>query len=310
MSLETPDRPNLGAVATPTTDTDLARRGRHAGDDSAAGAPAPEAVEATTTGQRGRHVRRTADPRGSAGAVQTESSAGGGAGGAEPGIGGMGGGGDGPAGPGGDGGGASGDGSGSGASGGGAGRRGRTPAQRRKRSARRWVVEWVVIILIALVVAFVVRTYVAQTFFVPSTSMYPTLKAGDRIVVDKLAYDLHSIHRGDIIVFKRPPAEDCGGPVVPDLVKRVIGLPDETISARDGHVYITGKVLPEPWLPKVNSTYTANFGPVHVPSGQYFVMGDNRVNSCDSRMWGTVKRSYIVGKVDLIIWPLSQFRFF
>ncbi|MGH8988459.1 MAG: signal peptidase I, partial [Acidimicrobiales bacterium] len=87
----------------------------------------------------------------------------------------------------------------------------------------RWVVEWAVVIVVALVVAFVVRTYVAQTFFVPSTSMYPTLKDGDRIVVDKLAYHLHAVHRGDIVVFKTPPTEHCGGPPVPDLVKRVIG---------------------------------------------------------------------------------------
>jgi signal peptidase I len=308
VSPETPDGPNRGAdVATPTLDTDPSRRGRHAGSDGVADSAAPGGVESVTTGQRGRHVRRTTDPQVNDGTLLTDGSASGsgsGSGSGEEGTGGSG--------PGGEGGGGPGDGGpgGGGASGGGNARRGRTPAQRRKRSARRWIVEWVVIILIALVVAFVVRTYVAQTFFVPSTSMYPTLKAGDRIVVDKLAYDLHSIHRGDIVVFKRPPAEQCGGPLVPDLVKRVVGLPDEWISARGGHVYITGKLLSEPWLPEVKTTYTANFGPVHVPSGQYFVMGDNRVNSCDSRMWGTVKRSYIVGKVDLIIWPLSQFHFF
>jgi signal peptidase I len=181
---------------------------------------------------------------------------------------------------------------------------------RRRRSASRWIAEWAIIVIVAVVVAFLVRTYVAQTFFVPSTSMYPTLKAGDRIVVNKLAFDYGSIDRGDIVVFKTPPAEHCGGPRVPDLVKRVIGLPGETISARNGHVYITGKVLNQPWLPKVKSTYTSNFGPDKIPKGDYFMMGDNRVASCDSRMWGPVKRSYIVGKVDLILWPFSQFRFF
>lgn len=181
-----------------------------------------------------------------------------------------------------------------------------------KRSGRRWALEWVVILLVALAVAFGVRTFVAQTFYVPSTSMYPTLKAGDRIVVDKLAFHLHTVNRGDIVVFTTPPAEKgkCGGAPVPDLVKRVIGLPNETISARNGQVYITGKVLAEPWLPKVRSTYTSTFGPVHIPSGEYFMMGDNRVNSCDSRIWGPVKGSSFVGKVDLIIWPLSRFHFF
>lgn len=179
-----------------------------------------------------------------------------------------------------------------------------------RHTVRRLVTEWVVIILVALGVALVVRTYVAQTFYVPSTSMYPTLKAGDRIVVNKLAFVFGSVQRGDIVVFRRPPAEDCGGPPVPDLVKRVIGLPDETISARGGQVYITGKRLSEPWLPHVSSTFTSNFGPVKIPAGDYFMMGDNRVSSCDSRMWGPVKRSYIVGKVDVIMWPPSQFRFF
>lgn len=164
--------------------------------------------------------------------------------------------------------------------------------------------------MVALVVALLVRTYVAQTFYIPSTSMYPTLKAGDRIVVNKLAFVIGSVQRGDIVVFRRPPAEHCGGPAVPDLVKRVIGMPGDVISASGGHVDIDGHRLAEPWLPHVSSTYTSTFAPVRVPKGEYFVMGDNRVDSCDSRYWGPVKSSYIVGKVDLIIWPLSQFRFF
>lgn len=195
------------------------------------------------------------------------------------------------------------------------GRRGRDARSEHTALAprrRRWLVEWVVIILVALAVAFGVRTFVAQTFYVPSTSMYPTLEAGDRIVVNKLAFHLGSVQRGDIVVFTTPAAErgKCAGPPVPDLVKRVIGLPNETISARNGTVYITGKPLAEPWLPKASSTFTATFGPVHVPKGDYFMMGDNRVDSCDSRIWGPVKGSSFVGKVDFIIWPLSRFRFF
>lgn len=178
---------------------------------------------------------------------------------------------------------------------------------RRRPSARRWITEWVVIILVAVGVAFGVRTYVAQTYYVPSTSMYPTLKDGDRIVVNKLS---GTIHVGDIIVFKRPAAEDCGGPPVPDLVKRVVGLPGQTVSASNGNVYITGKLQSEPWLPKSTQTYTTMSKPYTVPKGDYFVMGDNRVNSCDSRMWGPVKQSLVVGKVFLILWPPSQFRWF
>ncbi len=176
-----------------------------------------------------------------------------------------------------------------------------------RRRSHRWILEWIVVILVAVGVAFGVRTFVAQTYYVPSTSMWPTLKAGDRIVVNKL---YGTIHVGDIIVFKRPPAEDCGGPPVPDLVKRVVGLPGQTVSAHGGQVYITGKLLKEPWLPKGPQTYTRMSKPFTVPKGDYFVMGDNRVNSCDSRMWGPVKASYVVGKVFLILWPPSQFRYF
>lgn len=193
------------------------------------------------------------------------------------------------------------------------GRQGPQPGPTGRRTGR-WLAEWAVIVVIAVVVAFVVRTFVAQTYFIPSTSMYPTLKDGERIVVDKLAYDFHAIHRGDIVVFKRPPAEHCGGSPVPDLVKRVIGLPGNVISVRAGQVYVTGKLLEEPWLPHVPASYTAPntylAHPYKVPQGDYFMMGDDRRISCDSRSWGPVKRSYIVGKVDFIIWPFSQARVF
>ena len=178
---------------------------------------------------------------------------------------------------------------------------------RRRRRARRWAYEWVVIIVIALGVAVLLRTFVIQTFYIPSASMTPTLQVGDRIVVNKLSYHLHAVHRGDIIVFRRPPNEDCPGPPVPDLVKRVIGLPGETISDRNGTVYINGKALDQTWLPKhISSTYTGTFAPVKIAANHYFVMGDDRVDSCDSRDWGTVPSSYIVGRVELRIWPITR----
>lgn len=181
-----------------------------------------------------------------------------------------------------------------------------SPSRRRHR----WIIEWAIILVVAVVLAVVVRAFFLQTFFVPSTSMYPTLKPGDRIVVEKVTHD---IQPGDIVVFSRPPAEDCGGPPVPDLVKRVIGLPGNTVKVRNDKVYINNKVLPEPWLPAKtdnSNPYTANYGPVTVPQGDYFMMGDNRTSSCDSRMWGPVKGSSIVGKVVMIVWPLSRFHFF
>lgn len=182
---------------------------------------------------------------------------------------------------------------------------------RRRRRSRRWIIEWGVVILLALVVAVVVRTYVFQTFYIPSGSMEPTLMVGDRIIVDKLAFHFHPVERGDIVVFRRPPheREECAGPEVTDLVKRVVGLPTETISARGGLVYITGKPLAEPWLPKLYA-YTAPFGPVKIPKGDYFMMGDHRTNSCDSRYWGPLPGSYIVGEVVMRIWPPGRIHFF
>ncbi len=102
------------------------------------------------------------------------------------------------------------------------------------------------VLVVALVLAVGVRTYVAQMFYIPSGSMLPTLQIGDRIVVDKLSYHLHGVHRGDIVVFRRPPLEQAD---YSDLVKRVIGLPGDTIASVDGRVYIDGKPLAEPWLP-------------------------------------------------------------
>ena len=187
---------------------------------------------------------------------------------------------------------------------------GKTRTGRPRASTKRRAVEWLVIVAIAVSVALVMRVFVVQTFYIPSPSMSPTLKVGDRILVNKLAYRLHGVGRGDIVVFKRPPAEDCGTPVA-DLVKRVIGLPGETILDKNDTVYINGKVLLEPWLPKNDTdTFTGPFGPVKIGPNSYFVMGDNRTNSCDSRYWGTVKRSLIVGKVEMRIWPLGRISFF
>lgn len=182
---------------------------------------------------------------------------------------------------------------------------------RPRRRSRRWIVEWALVLVVALVVALLARTYVVQTFYIPSGSMEPTLQIGDRIIVDKLSYHLHAVHRGDIVVFHRPPAENCdpGAPQIADLVKRVIGLPGETISARGGQIYINGKLLPEPWLPKVYA-YTAPFGPLKIPKGDYFMMGDHRNDSCDSRDWGPLPGKYIIGRVVMRIWPLSRIKFF
>ena len=171
---------------------------------------------------------------------------------------------------------------------------------------RRWIIEWALVILVAVGVAVGIRTFVVQTFFIPSGSMEPTLMVGDRILVDKLSYHLHAVHRGDIVVFAKPPGEN--DPNVSDLVKRVIGLPGDTISSEDGRVDIDGKPLSEPWLPA--GTVTTGIQTMTIPPNEYFVMGDNRSDSQDSRFFGPISRSLIVGRVVLRIWPVSHFHVF
>jgi signal peptidase I len=188
-----------------------------------------------------------------------------------------------------------------------------------KPRSSRWIIELVGVVAVAVVIAILLRTFVVATYSIPSGSMEPTLQIGDRIVVDKLAYQLHGIGRGDIVVFSTPSAENCAGPPVSDLVKRVIALPGETISLASGRVVIDGHVLAEPWLPANERTRTTPgpsgapyslHHPFIVPKGDVYVMGDNRTFSCDSRYWGPVAKPTIVGKVDLRIWPLSRLHFF
>jgi signal peptidase I len=168
-------------------------------------------------------------------------------------------------------------------------------------------VEWAVVLLVAVLVAVGIRTFVVQTFYIPSASMEPTLMIGDRILVDKVSYHLHAVHRGDIVVFSTPPGENAG-PDVKDLVKRVIGLPGDTISSAGGVVVIDGKPLKEPWL--VKGTVTTGITTQTIRSGEYFVMGDNRSDSQDSRFFGPIHRSLIVGRVVVKIWPVTAFHLY
>jgi signal peptidase I len=200
----------------------------------------------------------------------------------------------------------------------------RPPGNRRGKhtapgTGGRWLREGIFIVVVALSLALLLRLFVVQTFFIPSGSMEPTLQIGDRILVNKLSYDLHGVDRGNIVVFSRPPTENCGGPEVNDLVKRVIGLPGNVISLSGGYVYIDGKRLDESWLPASEQGVTTPgppgtpyslVRPFKVPANDYFVMGDNRTDSCDSRYWGPISKSLIVGKVDLRVWPLTSIKLF
>ncbi|HEX4433936.1 MAG TPA: signal peptidase I, partial [Acidimicrobiales bacterium] len=187
--------------------------------------------------------------------------------------------------------------------------------ERDEKPSMRWLVELVGVVVVAIVVAVLLRTFVVATYSIPSGSMEPTLQIGDRIVVNKLSYHVHGVDRGNIVVFTTPPNENCAGPPVSDLVKRVIGLPGEIVSLKDGRVFIDGHLLPEPFLPPdlrndsdpgPSSNAYSLHKPYRVPPGEVYVMGDNRPESCDSRYWGPIHESTIVGKVDLRIWPLSR----
>ena len=185
-----------------------------------------------------------------------------------------------------------------------------TEGSRRRGFTWRTALEWVTVLGVALAVALLVRAYVIQTYFIPSVSMEPTLAVGDHILVLKAAYRFTSPATGDVIVFKAPPKEHraCLDPRVEDLVKRIIGLPGQTISSGQGRtvntIYINGDALKQPWQ------HTFLLGtPIRdqvIPANRYFVMGDNRPESCDSRVWGTVPRGDIVGKAIAIFWPPAR----
>ena len=182
-----------------------------------------------------------------------------------------------------------------------------------RRQPYRWIIEWILVLTLALVAALVMRAYVFQTFYIPSGSMLPTLEIGDRIIVSKISVELGTIHRGDILVFQRPPRESiCGEPLINDLVKRVIGLPGDHLWNVGDVIWVNGHVLKQNWthVPQIGSTPIGTAAsPVVVPRNSYFMMGDNEPQSCDSRYWGPVRRDLVVGKVLIRIWPISRFEF-
>jgi len=170
------------------------------------------------------------------------------------------------------------------------------------RSTRN-IVEWIGIVVGALLVAVIVKTFLIQAFYIPSLSMYSTLDKGDRVLVNKVSYHLHDIHRGDVVVFKRPPGVPDTG--IKDLIKRVVGLPGDTVEGHDGAVYVNGKRLVENYLDE--GTVTSDFSPEKIPVGDIFVMGDNRGNSEDSRVFGPIDDDLVVGRAFVRVWPLQDF---
>jgi signal peptidase I len=177
-----------------------------------------------------------------------------------------------------------------------------------KQSGLRGMLEWVLLVVGAVVVALLVKTFLLQAFFIPSGSMRPTLVEGDRVLVNKLSYRFGDPSRGDIVVFERPPNDQSSSNQdIKDLIKRVIGLPGETISCSStGVMLIDGRPLDEPYIPEgVASDCRGQQWTVGVD--EIFVMGDNRNDSTDSRVFGAVKQSSIVGRAFIRIWPFKEF---
>lgn len=180
----------------------------------------------------------------------------------------------------------------------------------RSSSPFRSGVEWVAVIVGALVVALVVKTFLFQAFYIPSESMEPTLEKGDRVLVNKLSYDFHDVRRGDVIVFQLSD-EEVGQDGIRDLIKRVIGLPGDTIETREGAVYVNDRRVEEPYLDKgtITGDPSVSSNPSIprqvVPDGHVFVLGDNRDNSADSRYpaRGPIPLGDIVGRAFVLVWP-------
>jgi signal peptidase I len=186
-----------------------------------------------------------------------------------------------------------------------------------KRSARvrRMLIRTGIILLIAVIAAALLRAFVVQPYYIPSASMEPTLHGctqcnDDHVLVDKLSYRAHDVNGGDIVVFKRPASVHTGESV---LIKRVIGLPGDRVQLRAGRVLINGQLITETYL-NTKSCGANSTRPLtdktqwDVPRGSVFVMGDNRCNSIDSRSFGPIPTSTIVGRAFAIIWPFGRIR--
>ena len=194
---------------------------------------------------------------------------------------------------------------------------GQLAAHEARPSRRRVLAGWAICLALALVLAFGIRTFGFQAFSIPTASMVPTIDVHDRILVRKAFFDWHQVHEGDIVVFTHPPRDHCPGPAGSDLVKRVIALPGQTIYSARGILYVDGRPLSEPYLPARDPLGppvpdATRHAPFRVPAGEFYVLGDNRAISCDSRFWGPIKGASIIGKVVMLVWRDGHpdFRFF
>lgn len=181
------------------------------------------------------------------------------------------------------------------------------------------LIEFLKVIVVALVIAFIIRTFIIQPYVIPSGSMLQTLQIGDRIFVTKFSYGIHlpfmenelfstgEPERGDIVVFPSPDPQNPGI----DYVKRVVGIGGDTIEIRDKQLIRNGEPVSEDYIAhsdsRIQQSPRDNFGPITVPAGHLFVMGDNRDDSRDSRYWGFVDKRTVHGKAWLVYWSSVDF---
>jgi signal peptidase I len=203
----------------------------------------------------------------------------------------------------------------------------RNPIDRLTRNmprGTRIALDWIVTIVGAVAIVLAIKAWVINPYRIPSSSMEPTLhcarpgsgceaRFSDRVLANRFIYHFRKPRRGDIIVFKTPPLAEqkCGSGGT--FVKRLIGLPGETIQEKAGYMYIDGHKLVEPYIKAdrrdTESDILGKTGPYHVPAGDYFFMGDNRIQSCDSREWGPVPRKNLIGEVFAVYWPPNRIGF-
>lgn len=193
--------------------------------------------------------------------------------------------------------------------------------ERRTRASLPFWIEFPILITVALIVAVLIKTFLFQAFWIPSSSMEDTLQVNDRVLVNKLSYNVGDIQRGHVIVFDDPrggfeePDETVVSSAIRNLfesiglttprsefIKRVIGLPGDVVEGRDGVVLVNAVAISEPYLKNPGGPMQP-FGPVEVPAGELFVMGDNRQSSQDSRSFGPIPVEDVVGRAFVIIWP-------
>jgi len=175
-----------------------------------------------------------------------------------------------------------------------------TVAPEATQPLRRELRSWGRDLVIALSLAIVIIIFFYQPVKVEGTSMTPLISDQERIFINKFVYRFEPIERGDVVVFWYPLDRSKS------FIKRVVGLPDDTVEIREGRVYLNGKLFPEPYVPPESADFGA-LSPMKIPDGEYFVMGDHRISSNDSRIFGPVPRSFIYGKAVFAYWPMNHF---